>query len=168
MVEQKSEIINLSVLKSPSIMKAEASFLPRFSVFYPIQNTSGEGMPWHTYIGSGVEEENQFLVAPYFLSCLGVRQVVRTKNEDGITYIRSYPDAKSEAAKSRLEVIAKSEKKESGYVALLVVVIPESDGNSTLTSVCTCELYKTHVGYWADCFAAAQFTEKKKSLTFLF
>jgi|SRR3972149_429018 len=151
----------LSVLHSADILKRETSYLPRFSIFYPIQNSSGEGKPWHAYLGSGIEEENQFLSIPYFLTMLGVRNAVRTKKAEEMGYVRSFADPKSVQGKARLEEIQKSETKEVGYVVLLAVLIPETTTQEEAVCIATCELYKTHTAYWSDCFASSELRDRK-------
>lgn len=153
----------IAPLQSSATLRRERAYMPRFSIFYPIQNASGNGKPWYVYLGTGTEEENVFLTEPYILTCLGVRRAVRVKTSPA-EYLRAFPDPHSESGKKKLaeveKLVSEDNPLESGYIALEAILI--GDGNEDLScSICTQELYRTNLSYFSDLLSSCSVQEKK-------
>lgn len=164
LVKEESKALSIiAPLQSSITLRREKGYMNRFSIFYPIQNASGNGKPWYAYIGNGTEEENVFLTEPYALTCLGVRRAVRVKTSPA-EYLRAFPDPHSENGKKKLAEVEKLVSEdcplENGYVALVAILVGDEEGDLSC-SICTQELYRTNLSYFSDLLSSCSVQEKK-------
>lgn len=166
-VEEISKSLSIiAPLQSSITLRREKGYMNRFSIFYPIQNASGNGKPWYAYVGNGTEEENVFLTEPYALTCLGVRRAVRVRTSPA-EYLRAFPDPHSENGKKKLaeveKLVSEDSPLENGYVALvaLVAILVGNEEEDLSCSICTQELYRTNLSYFSDLLSSCSVQEKK-------